>query len=65
MVRQCTGRSIPLPPSLICPMDEGDVWFFMKTRLPEAFKITPESAASLIREASGIDLPYEIGSNDE
>lgn len=55
----------PAVPSLIGPMDEDDVWFFMPTRLPEGFKITQESAAALIREATGIDLPYEIRSNDE
>lgn len=55
----------PVSPSLIGPMDKGDVWFFMPTRLPEGFKITPESAATLIREATGLDLPYEIMSSDE
>jgi 2-polyprenyl-6-methoxyphenol hydroxylase-like FAD-dependent oxidoreductase len=52
-------------PSLIGPMDKDDVWYFMPTRLPEGFKITQESAAGLIREATGIDLPYEILSSDE
>ena len=55
----------PAAPSLIGPMDEGDVWFFMPTRLPDGFTITPDSAATLIREATGIDLPYEILSSDE
>ena len=55
----------PAAPSLIGPMDEDDIWFFMPTRLPDGFKITPDSAAALIREATGIDLPYEIRSNDE
>ncbi|HLG89163.1 MAG TPA: FAD-dependent oxidoreductase [Alphaproteobacteria bacterium] len=55
----------PIAPSLIGPMDSNDVWFFMPTRLPDGFKITQESAASLIRDATGIDLPYEILSNDE
>ena len=55
----------PSTPSLIGPMDVDDVWFFMPTRLPDGFKITQESAASLIREATGIDLPYEILSSDE
>lgn len=55
----------PAAPSLIGPMDEGDVWFFMPTRLPDGFKITPDNAADLIREATGIDLPYEILSSDE
>lgn len=55
----------PAAPSLIGPMDRDDVWFFMPTRLPDAFTITPASAAALIRAATGIDLPYEILSNDE
>ena len=52
-------------PSLIGPMDSEDVWYFMPTRLPDGFTITQESAASLIRESTGIDLPYEILSSDE
>lgn len=55
----------PAAPSLIGPMDQDDIWFFMPTRLPEGFKITQDSAAALIREATGIDLPYEILSSDE
>lgn len=55
----------PAAPSLIGPMDRDDVWFFMPTRLPEGFVITQDSAAALIREATGIDLPYEILSSDE
>ncbi len=55
----------PAAPSLIGPMDEGNVWFFMPTRLPDGFRITPDNAAQLIREATGIDLPYEILSSDE
>lgn len=55
----------PLAPSLIGPMDIDDVWFFMPTRLPEGYKITHETAAQLIRQSTGIDLPYEILSSDE
>lgn len=55
----------PAAPSLIGPMDEGDIWFFMPTRLPEGFTITPENAADLIRNSTGIDLSYEILSSDE
>ncbi|WP_375382348.1 FAD-dependent monooxygenase [uncultured Sphingomonas sp.] len=55
----------PVAPGLIGPMDEGDIWFFMPTRLPEDFKITQDSAAALIRQSTGIDLPYEIMSSDE
>ena len=52
-------------PSLIGPMDSDDVWYFIPTRLPDGFTITQDSAASLIRESTGIDLPYEILSSDE
>lgn len=52
-------------PGLIGPMDTPDIWYFMPTRLPEGFKVTQESAAALIREATGIDLPYEVLSSDE
>lgn len=52
-------------PSLIGPMDSPDIWYFMPTRLPEGYTITPESAATLIRDATGIDLPYQILSSDE
>ncbi|WP_375398118.1 FAD-dependent monooxygenase [uncultured Sphingomonas sp.] len=55
----------PAAPSLIGPMDEDDLWFFMPTRLPEGFTITRENAATLIREATAIDLSYEIRSSDE
>lgn len=55
----------PVAPSLIGPMDRDDIWFFMPTRLPDGFRITQESASELIREATGIDLPYEILSSDE
>ena len=46
-------------------MDVDDVWFFMPTRLPEGFEITSETAASLIRQSTGINLPYEILRSDE
>ncbi len=55
----------PVAPSLIGPMDRDDVWYFMPTRLPQGFKVTLENAADLIRDATGIDLPYEIMSSDE
>ena len=55
----------PAAPSLIGPMDRDDVWFFMPTRLPDGFTITPDTAAALIRAATGIDLSYEILSSDE
>jgi len=52
-------------PSLIGPMDRDDIWFFMPTRLPKGFTISDDQAAALIRDATGIDLPYEILSRDE
>lgn len=55
----------PATPSLIGPMDQDDIWFFMPTRLPEGVAVTAESAPALIRDATGIDLPYEVLSIDE
>jgi 2-polyprenyl-6-methoxyphenol hydroxylase-like FAD-dependent oxidoreductase len=55
----------PAMPGLIGPMDAGDIWFFMPTRLPESTTITKEVAAAMIRKATGLDLPYEILSSDE
>ncbi len=52
-------------PSLIGPMDVDDTWFFMPTGVPADFKVSDAEAASLIRQATGIDLPYEIKSTDE
>jgi 2-polyprenyl-6-methoxyphenol hydroxylase-like FAD-dependent oxidoreductase len=47
-------------PSLVGPMDRGDKWFLMPTQLPSGMKLRDIEAPSLIREATGIDLPYEI-----
>ncbi|WP_174296773.1 FAD-dependent monooxygenase [Sphingomonas bacterium] len=55
----------PAMPGLIGPMDQGDIWFFMPTRLPEGATITKDAAADMIRKATGLDLPYEILSSDE
>ena len=52
-------------PSLIGPMDTGDKWFFMPTKLSEGQKITPEEAPALIRQATGIDIAIEVLSTDE
>jgi 2-polyprenyl-6-methoxyphenol hydroxylase-like FAD-dependent oxidoreductase len=52
-------------PSLIGPMDSGDRWFFMPTGLAPDVKVTKETAANLIRRATGIDLPFEVLSIDE
>ncbi|WP_375402990.1 FAD-dependent monooxygenase [uncultured Sphingomonas sp.] len=52
-------------PSLIGPMDEGDLWYFMPTGLPDGTTYTPDEAADAIRRSTGIDLPSEILSSDE
>ena len=55
----------PDVPSLIGPMDEGDLWFFMPTGLKPGVTFTPDEAADAIRRSTGIDLPYEVLSSDE
>ena len=52
-------------PSLIGPMDRGDQWFFMPTGVREGWKLDAGDAPALIRQATGIDLPYEVLSTDE
>ncbi|OWT55228.1 FAD-dependent monooxygenase [Candidimonas nitroreducens] len=52
-------------PSLIGPMDRGDKWFFMPTKVPENMSRGELDAGALIRRATGIDLPYEVLSTDE
>lgn len=52
-------------PSLIGPMDTDDRWFFMPTNVPEDLILSDSEAADLIRQATGIDLPYEVLSTDE
>ncbi len=52
-------------PSLIGPMDSGDRWFFMPTGLAPDVQVTKDTAAALIRRATGIDLPFEVLSVDE
>ena len=51
--------------SLIGPMDEGDVWFFMPTGMKEGETFSNADAAAAIARATGVDLPYEILSTDE
>jgi len=52
-------------PSLIGPMDRGDKWFFMPTSVKADYKLDLADAPALIRQATGIDLPYEVLSSDE
>lgn len=52
-------------PSLVGPMDSGDTWFFMPTRVKEGLRINAAQAPQMIARATGIDLPYEVLSTDE
>ena len=52
-------------PSLMGPMDTGDLWYFMPTGLAPDATLTDQEAADLIRRSTGIDLPYRILSSDE
>jgi 2-polyprenyl-6-methoxyphenol hydroxylase-like FAD-dependent oxidoreductase len=51
-------------PAFTGPMDKGDTWFFGAT-LPEGSKLEGEGAKQLIRQATGVELPIELVSNDE
>lgn len=55
----------PEIPSLIGPMDQDDLWFFMPTGIGDALKGSLDGAADLIRRSTGIDLPIEVLSSDE
>ena len=50
--------------SAISPMDKGDIWAFMPGGAKPGETLSNEEAARLIRERTGIDLPYEILSAD-
>jgi 2-polyprenyl-6-methoxyphenol hydroxylase-like FAD-dependent oxidoreductase len=52
-------------PSIIGPMDAGDKWYFMPTRLGEGQRLTDAEAAAMIARATGIALDYRILSADE
>lgn len=52
-------------PSLIGPMDSGDKWFFMPTKLPPGTQRSDIDSAAMIAKSTGIDLPYEVLSTDE
>src|SRR5205807_383084 len=45
-------------------MDKGDTWYFGGNQ-PDGGKLEGEGAKSFIRQATGLDLPIEILSNDE
>jgi 2-polyprenyl-6-methoxyphenol hydroxylase-like FAD-dependent oxidoreductase len=50
--------------SAIGPMDSGDKWYFMPLNMPEGKTLSEAEALALIRQRTGIDLPYEILSAD-
>lgn len=52
-------------PSLIGPMDEGDLWYFMPIGLKPGVSFNPAEAVDAIKRSTGIDLPYEVLSSDE
>ena len=51
-------------PSLIGPMDRGDLWYFMPTKVDTEDRLDLAEAETLIRRSTGIDLPYEVLSAD-
>ena len=51
-------------PSLLGPMDTPDLWYFMPTGVPDGVTYSDEEVLALIRQSTGIDLPYEILSSD-
>ena len=51
-------------PSFTGPMDKGDTWYFGGNQ-PDGGTLEGEGAKALIRNATGLDLPIEILSNDE
>ena len=52
-------------PSLIGPMDQDDLWFFMPLAIGSEVTLSDDEAVAAIRTSTGIDLPYEILSSDE
>ena len=51
-------------PSLLGPMDTPDLWYFMPTGVPDGVTYSDDKIIALIRESTGIDLPYEVLSSD-
>jgi 2-polyprenyl-6-methoxyphenol hydroxylase-like FAD-dependent oxidoreductase len=50
----------PDTPSILCNMDDGDLWAFGPAAPPGAEPLTDEEAVALIRKSTGIALPYKI-----
>lgn len=51
-------------PSIIGPMDQGDLWYFGPTGLPADVVLSDAEAVAMIKRSTGIDLNYEIISSD-
>lgn len=51
--------------SAVGPMDKGDTWFFAPAGVPEGTTLSDDEAAAMIRDRTGIDLPFEILSADQ
>ena len=51
-------------PSLLGPMDTPDLWYFMPTGVPDGVAHSDDHILDLIRQSTGIDLPYKILSSD-
>ncbi|WP_238364543.1 FAD-dependent monooxygenase [Mesobacterium pallidum] len=52
-------------PSLIGPMDQDDLWFFMPTNVGTDVTLSAADAEQLIRLSTGLDVDYEVLSSDE
>jgi 2-polyprenyl-6-methoxyphenol hydroxylase-like FAD-dependent oxidoreductase len=50
--------------SAIGPMDDGDRWYFAPGGATPGISLSKDEAVGLIRDHTGIDLPYEILSAD-
>ncbi len=50
--------------SAVGPMDKGDLWFFNPGGAKPGASLSKDEAAALIRERTGIDLPFEVISAD-
>ena len=50
--------------SAVGPMDRDDLWFFNPGGAKPGVSLSPDEAADLIRDRTGIDLPFEILSAD-
>lgn len=55
----------PEAPSLIGPMDQGDLWFFMPSDIGPETTYTNAEAVAAIKASTGIDIPLEVLSSDE